>query len=611
MRRKGLKGSGEWERISWDEAFSVIAEKLKPHIATGRANKVIQAHYTGTVALLAGNFPLRFFNAIGATEVDPDTVCNKAGHAALQLILGDSLSGFDPRTASESRCILVWGANPSTSAPHVDRHWLKTKQAVRIVIDPIRHKTAQEADLFLQLRPGSDASLAFAMLHVIRSLNLLDRDFIEAHSTGWPEIESQLDMCTPEWGEAQTGVSADLIRKAAEIYARGPSLLWLGQGLQRQPFGGNVFRACSLLPVSTGNLLKPGTGLLYMNGFGFRGIDMGWLTGADIKPGASPAVSHMDLHEVLADPARSSVFFTWNCNPAASSPNQGKLVEALKRDDLFHVAVDIFPTDTVDYADIVLPSASFLEFNDLVMSYFDWTVSAQVTAAEPVVEALSNMAIFRKIAKACDLDEPRLQADDDALLAELLKQSGVNLTFSELSERGTVFWQEETGIAFANGKFPTASGKIELAGRTFEEAGLPLAPTPHADPVPGLDRWRVLSPASAWLMNSSYGSEERIRRQLGPQTGFLNPQMAKLSGLIEGEDVILYNDTGELPMRIGFDTNVPASTILLHKGRWPKLEMAGANVNILNPGQKTDIAESSSVHGIEVQIRRVSAEAAK
>jgi anaerobic selenocysteine-containing dehydrogenase len=611
LRRAGPKGSGQWEQVSWDEAIETIAAKLKPYIAGGRASKVIHAHYTGTVALLAGNFPSRFFNAIGATEVDPDTVCNKAGHAALQLIFGDSLSGFDPRTADDAKCILVWGANPSSSAPHVDRYWLKNNKATRIVIDPIRHKTAREADLFLQPRPGSDASLAFAMLHVIRKLNLVDRSFIESHAIGWPSIEAQLDACTPEWGEAETGVPADLIRRAAEIYGKGPSLLWLGQGLQRQPFGGNVFRACVLLPVATGNMMKPGTGVLYMNGFGFRGVDMGWLTGAEIAPGGSPAISHMDLHDALADSGRTSVFFTWNCNPAASSPNQTKLVDAMKREDLFHVAIDIFPTDTVDHADIVLPAASFLEFDDVVMSYFDWTVSAQVKASEPIGSSRSNMTIFRQIAAACGLTEPALFEKDGDMIEKLLQQSGIGLKFSELSQRGTVFWSGETGTPFIDGKFPTGSSKIELAGPAFVEAGLPEAPRPHADSAPALDSWRVLSPASSWLMNSSYGSEERIRRQMGPQTGFINPDGAKVAGLVEGETVVLFNQTGELPMRVGFDAGVPPATILLHKGRWPKYEMARANVNILNPGKKTDLAESSSVHGIEVRIRRAMREAAE
>jgi anaerobic selenocysteine-containing dehydrogenase len=368
------------------------------------------------------------------------------------------------------------------------------------------------------------------------------------------------------------------------------------------PFGGNVFRARSLLPVATSNMMKPGAGLFYMTGFGFRGVDIG----AEI----SPAISHMNLHKALADPRRSSVFFTWNCNLAASSPNQKKLVDALKREDLFQVAIDIFPTDTVDYADIVLPAVSFLEFDDLVMSYFDWTMSAQTKASEPFGSSQTNMTIFRQIAEACGHSDKALFEQDGDMLEKLLHQSGVEMGFSELSGSGTVFWSNKTGIPFADGKFPTSSGKIELTGPAFVDAGLPAASTPHSDARPAPDFWRVLSPASSWLMNSSYGSEERIRRQIGPQTGFVNPTVANAAGLIEGETVILFNETGELPMRVGFDTGVPPATILLHKGRWPKYEMAGAKVNILNHSQKTDIAESSSVHGIEVRIRRAINEAA-
>jgi anaerobic selenocysteine-containing dehydrogenase len=283
----------------------------------------------------------------------------------------------------------------------------------------------------------------------------------------------------------------------------------------------------------------------------------------------------------------------------------------MKRDDLFHVAIDLFPTDTVDLADIVLPAASFFEFSDLVLSYFDWTVSAQTKAVEPMGECLSNMEIFRRIAAACGLKHPALVADDEALIDQLLGQTGIGLDFAQLSARGTVLWRSETGMPFGDGSFPTASGKIELTGSTFSAAGLPAAPTPHVDLPPAKDCWRVLSPASSWLMNSSYGSEERIRKQIGPQTGFINRRMAVAARLIEGEEIVLYNDTGELSMRVGFDEGVPDSTILLHKGRWPKFEVARANVNVLNPGQKTDLAESSSVHGIEVRIRRQLAEAAE
>ena len=179
---------------------------------------------------------------------------------------------------------MIWGANPSTSAPHVHQYWLSETAVPKIVVDPIRHETAAAADMHLQLYPGTDGALAFAMLHVIRAAGRIDRTFLAAHSKGWEEIETQLDACTPAWGEATTGVPARLIEDAALLYAEGPSLLWMGQGFQRQSFGGNAMRAVATLPAATGNIGRYGAGFLYLNGWDTRGVDAGYLTAAHLKP---------------------------------------------------------------------------------------------------------------------------------------------------------------------------------------------------------------------------------------------------------------------------------------------------------------------------------------
>jgi anaerobic selenocysteine-containing dehydrogenase len=278
-----------------------------------------------------------------------------------------------------------------------------------IVVDSIRTPTAQQADLHLQPFPGSDAALAFAMLHVIVRDGLADRELLERHAIGWDELEPQLDACTPEWAEPVTGVPAQLIERAATIYGRGPSLLWIGQGLQRQSTGGNVMRAVALLPAVSGNLAKPGAGFLYLNDR-FE-IDEDWLAAPQLGDPPEP-ISHMDLAACLEDPARSRSLFCWNINIAASNPEQTRLLAALGRDDLFTVVVDLFATDTGDYADLLLPAASFLEFDDLVSSYFDLSLSAQVKAVDPVGEALPNQEIFRRLATAMGFTEPELHAGD-------------------------------------------------------------------------------------------------------------------------------------------------------------------------------------------------------
>jgi anaerobic selenocysteine-containing dehydrogenase len=608
LRRVGPKGAGRFEPVSWDVALGAIAERLKQIAATAGPQAILNAHYSGTISLLGFLFPLRFFHRLGATEVSPDTICNMAGHVALGYVYGTSVDGFDPRTARDARAIVLWGANPSSSGPHVHEHWLRESSAKVVVIDPVRTPTAEAADLHLQPFPGSDAALAFAMLHVIRRDGLVDRAFVDAHTTGWDELEPLLADCTPAWGEATTGVPAGRIEEAARLYAKGPSLLWLGQALQRQPRGGNVIRACSLLPAVTGNLGKPGAGFLYINlSFDQRGLDAAYLTASHLQKSAPPPVSQMDLASCLEDPGRSQALICWNINVAASNPQQARLRRALTREDLFTVALDLFPTDTTDFADFVLPAASFLEFDDLVAGYFHLTLSAQVKVMEPLGEALPNQEIFRRLAAAMGYSEPELHERDVEVIATLLRKADIGEDFSSLAAKGTVRVPAEPLVQFAGLKFPTPSGRIEIASARAEEDGHPRVPLPLADPRPSGGRLRLLSPSSPWRLNDSFANVEEISRRAGRGTIALHPADAAERRLAEGDAALVSNETGQLSLNVSLSDALPRGVALSHKGRWPKREAGQANVNVLNPGRKTDMGESTSVHGIEVTVTRYSA----
>jgi anaerobic selenocysteine-containing dehydrogenase len=438
LRRVGPKGEGRFEPISWDTALTTVADRFRQIAATAGPHTIINTHYTGTISLLAFFFPMRFFHRLGATEVTPDTICLMAGVVALNYVYGTALDGFDPRTARDTSCIVVWGANPSASGPHAHEHWLREAPGQVIVIDPIRTPTAQAADLHLQLFPGSDAALAFALLHVLWRDGLVDYDFVKTHTVGWEELEPLLADCTPAWGEATTGVPALLIEEAAHLYGRGPSLLWLGLGGQRQRTGGNVIRACALLPAVTGNLGKPGAGFLYLNwnwNAPYRYLDDAYLTAPYLAAGPLPLISHMDLTACLEDPRRSQALVCWNMNIAASSPQQGRLRRALGREDLFTVVLELFPTDTTDFADVVLPAASFLEFDDLVAGYFHLSLSAQAKVMEPLGEALPNQEIFRRLARTMGYAEPELYESDAEIIAEVLRKANLGVDFASLAAK--------------------------------------------------------------------------------------------------------------------------------------------------------------------------------
>jgi anaerobic selenocysteine-containing dehydrogenase len=289
-------------------------------------------------------------------------------------------------------------------------------------------------------------------------------------------------------------------------------------------------------------------------------------------------------------------------NVAASAPRQQQLREALKREDLFTVVIDLFQTDTADYADIVLPAASFLEFDDLVTPYFHLYLSAQVKAEDPPGEALPNTEIFRRLSRAMKFEEAELYESDREMIDTVLARTGFGIGFDELASKGTYDPFPDPVIRFADGKFPTPSGCVEIASERAEADGYPRIPQPTVDRRPADGQLRLLSPASEWLMNDSYGNDENVRRKLGEPCVHINSEDAKSLGLAEGCAAALSNDTGRIELRVVVSDVVAPGVALAHKGRWPKLDSVGTNVNVLNSGQPTDMGESTSVHGTLVRI---------
>jgi len=601
LKRTGAKGEGAFTEISWDEALGTIAERLTGLITDGRARDILTAHYTGTCSIIANQFPMRFFNHIGATEVEPDSICNLSGHVALGYVLGESAKGFDPRTARDSNCLIVWGANPSASGPHVDKHWLEEFPGMLIVIDPIRTPTAERADIHLRPFPGTDAALAFGMMHALKEADCLDAAFIDAHTVGFDELEVLIDDWSPARAAETTGIPEADIRAAVKAYGAGPSMLWLGQALCRAPTGGNAFRAAAMLPAVTGNIGKPGTGVNFLNGKGpTRGMEMGYLARADLRTSETTSLSHMDLRAHLEASPRDKALILWNINIAASNPDQGRLLDALRSEELFTVVADLFMTDSARYADIVLPAASFLEFDDIVGSYFHLSVGPQTKATEPPGAALPNQEIFRRLAEKMAFDEPTLFEEDGAILDHMLKPFGLN--FEALKARGTFYPEAESVVLWAELEFPTSSGKIELASESAAAAGHPRVaqPAPLARPAAG--QLRLLTPASEWHMNSSYDNEPRIRDRTNPATITLHPEDAALRGVKPGDKVRVANDSAALTMRVAISDMTPPGVGWAPKGRWPGAAPEGLNVNALNPGLRSDMGDSTALHGVEVTV---------
>jgi anaerobic selenocysteine-containing dehydrogenase len=294
--------------------------------------------------------------------------------------------------------------------------------------------------------------------------------------------------------------------------------------------------------------------------------------------------------------------FVWNMNPLASCPQQARLRRALQREDLLTVAVDLFATDSTAMADYVLPAASFLEFDDLIASYFQMTLSAQVRAMPPMGDALPNQEIFRRLARAMGMREPEFEESDARMLGTLLERGGLGLGFAQLARAGSIFVPQHTAVQFADGIFATPSGRIEIVCARAEADGHPRLPQPWSDARPGEGQLRLLSPAHAWLMNTSFGNVRKIEHRIGEATIALHPEDARERRLGEGDAVMVENRCGSLALTLLISDQVPRGVALSHKGRWLRADAASANINVLNCGAKSDMGESSAVHSVVVSV---------
>ena len=346
---------------------------------------------------------------------------------------------------------------------------------------------------------------------------------------------------------------------------------------------------------------SPAPGFYYLNGSGRKGIDGDYLAAPHCA--ASPAkLSHMDLARRWRTSETARALFCWNINIAASNPDQARLQQALAREDLLTVVLDLFQTDTADFADFVLPAASFLEFDDIVSPYFNLTLSAQVQAMA---------AHGRGAAQSGDLPPARGApwASTSPSCSRATRRCWPTRRAGRYRRRlcgaeakaGTVeLWQEPV-LQFADLKFPTPSGKIEIASAQAEAVGLPRTPLPLIDARPAKGHLRLLSPASPWLMNSSYGNEPHIAAKMGADIVVLHPADARSAISAKAHGAGRQRARRAAHAR-QVDDMVPRGMALAWKSRWPKRQPGHANVNVLNPGRKADMAGSTAVHSVEVTV---------
>ncbi len=616
LRRVGAKGEGRFEEIGWDEALAATAAGLRSAIDRHGPESVLPYYFAGTEGMIQGwIMGPRLFAALGASRLQT-TICTAAADAALRATYGRAV-GMDPEDFEHSRLILLWGANLLSTNLHQWRSVLAAQKngAHVVAIDPLRTDTAERCDEHLAPRPGTDAALALGLMRVVLDEGAEDRDWLEHHTEGWPELEARLAEWPVERAAQTCGLPVERVVALGRRFAHTrPTGIRLGLGLQRHGGAGAAMRAILALPALTGDFRHRGGGLLCMTSGHFGGISPGRVAiPADL--GAPPArtINMSRLGEALleTDDPPVAALVVFDANPAASNPDHTRVRAGLARDDLFTVVLEQRLTDTALYADIVLPATMQPEHLDLHNSYGHHYVTLNLPASEPPGACLPNSEIFRRLAARLGLDHPRLRESDeevarDVLDCEAAREAGI--TFERLRDEGALRVTAPGLTRFAEGGFPTPGGKIRLlAPELAAGGGDPLIGyvAPHELEDAELARrfpLALLSPASRFVLNSTFASLPWHRKGLGPPAVHLHPQDAGERGIASGARVRVHNDRGAFDAEAVIDDATQPGVAFTYKQQWPQLLGSGGHVNATIPERDADLGGSPTFHDNRVQI---------
>jgi anaerobic selenocysteine-containing dehydrogenase len=615
MKRIGEKGRGQFQRISWAEAIDTIAARFADIAASKDGPQAILPYsYAGTMGKLQGSsLDRRFFHRLGASLLDR-TICATAGAAGCDVTLG-TRAHLDSEAVIHSRYIINWGSNTSVTNMHLwaIMHQARKAGAKIVTIDPFRSKTAARSDWWVGIRPGTDAALALGMMHVIWRDGLQDDDYLNRFCLGADQLrERALKEYPVDKVAAITGIAAADIEKLAREYATTPpALIRVNYGMQRHFGGGMAMRTITCLPAVIGAWGHPGGGALLSTSklypFNTNKLERPDL----IRPGTR-TINMVQLAEALHGelaPPPVKVLYVYNSNPAAVCPDQTRVLQGLKRVDLFTVVHEQFPTDTVDYADIVLPATTQLEHFDILGSYGHLYVQTNEQAIAPLAEAKSNNDVFRLLACRLGFEPELFEVSDQELAAESLRSEpaangyppheafgGINL--QRLQKEGPIRLNLPKDYApFAQGGFGTPSGKCELYSPRMAAQGMDPLPTytpPHEDPQtrPDLAKrfpLQMVSPPVPSFLNSTFVNVDVLRKMAGDVTVEIHPQDAAARGIRDGQQVRVFNERGSFQARAVVGDTVKAGAVVTQGVWWNKYTPDRVNCNTTTSTRLTDL----------------------
>ncbi len=612
LRRIGPKGSGRFEQISWDDALAEIGERLNAIVDEHGGEAIMPFSDAGNQSLLATQgISERFFHHLGATRLLRN-ICGPTVGAGVSMTNGTSLCA-DALDLEHSKLIILWATNTRLTNRHL---WPTIERAQAdgarvVVIDPLRTITAAAADEFIQPLPGTDIALMLAMMHVIIRDDLVDHEWVAAHTHGIDELTAQVADATPAWAEQQCGVAADVIERLATEYATvRPAAIRTLIGAEHHENGAMFYRTIACLPALIGSWRQRGGGLMRSVGtWQDQLVDEAAFTRPDLLEGRAVRTLNMSrLGEILLDeqpPVRAMI--VWNSNPLVIVPNAERAREGMARDDLFTVVHEQFLTDTAQYADIVLPATTHIEASDVTPAWGHLWMGWNEAAIEPLGEAVSNSELFRRIAGAMGLTEPSLFDDDETVLRAALP----TVDLDALRREG--WWKvpfPASGTPYADGGFPTPSGKVEFASDRLEQLGQPRLPTfvpPREGPQgPDADRFplQLLTPKHhARFLNSGYSHLPKHGGAEGGPFVELEPGDAAARGLADGDVAEVTNDRATLRLPVRVSDRLRPGVAAIPWGWWRHQHPDGRVANSLTNDTLTEWGGGVAYSDTLVEVR--------
>lgn len=615
LKRVGAKGEGRFMRVSWDEALADIASRWQAIVAESGAEAILPYSSAGVQGLIQqASLDMRLFGSMGTSGLDRN-ICGAVAAAGLSATLGVG-TGIDPEDVVHSRYIVLWGTNTIVTNLHF---WPLVREAQGrgaklVVVDPIRTRTAEAADWHLQIKPGSDAALALAMMHVMVRDGLVDVDFVTRHAIGYDALAERVQQYSPARVSPMVGLPADVIERFAREYATTqPSLLRPLIGIEHHRNGAMQFRTLACLPVLSGAWRHRGGGLArstHALHFGVLAMDR-VLMPEVYKPNVRVLNMRdlgVDLCSLELQP-RVRALIAYGVNPMVSMPNQNLIRQGLLREDLFTVVSDLFVTDTARYADYVLPATSQIEHLDLSPAWGHLYLALNRPAIAPRGESVPNTELFRRLAAALDRTDKWLFEDDESMLRAALASGHPwleGITYERLWREGSVRLNRPPDWRpFANGGFPTRSGKAELYSEPLKERGLDPLPAPgHIPAGTGL---QLITGKTLHFLNSGYSHMDHHRRRSGELFIEIHPEDAALRRVAAGDAVLVRSERGEVRALCRVSDRVRPGVAWMPFGGLSDAGGARRSVNALTAEEPTDWGGGSGLYDAFVELTPVGA----